>query len=212
MSKDGQRVNWESVRSRLAQNQVALEKALVADAGRIESTFERRATQLARRRILAGTASTTLPVQVFLLGEQRYGIELSELAEVVTFNNAACTPVPEAPAEFLGVINLRGEIRVVADLSRLLGLGNRATQRTGYVLLVGKRGQEVGLRVDGLDQIQLIPQEALTKSCASAGDLSARYVKAFTSDQVILLSSEAIRSHSAFAGSAGNDNFVHQRN
>jgi purine-binding chemotaxis protein CheW len=210
MSKNGQHINWESVRSRLAQNQVALEKALVADAARIESTFERRAAQLASRRAQAGTASTALPVQVFLLGEQRYGIELSKLAEVVTFNK--CTPVPGAPAEVLGVINLRGEIRVVADLSRLLGLGNGDTAATGYVLLVGKRGYEVGLRVDRLDQIQLIPQEALTGSGAGAGDLPARYVKAFTSDKLILLSTEAIRSHGVFAGSIRNENPVNQQN
>lgn len=208
MSKSVQRINWESVRSRLAQNQIALQQALVADAARIESTFERRATQLASRRAQAGAASTALPVQVFFLGEQRYGIELSELTEVVPLNQ--CTPVPGAPAEFLGVINRRGEIRVVADLSRLLGLGNGAAEAAGYVLLVGKRGHEVGLRVDRLDQIQRIAQEAMTGP-GGTGDLPARYVKAFTHDKIILLSIEAIRSHAAFAGSVGNETRINQQ-
>jgi purine-binding chemotaxis protein CheW len=209
MNQKAQRINWESVRSRLAQQELALEKALVADTARIEGTFERRATQLARRRALAGAATAALPVQVFLLGEQRYGIELSELTGVVTFNKGACTPVPEAPAEILGVINLRGEVRVVADLSRLLGLSNGAThQPTGYVLLAGERRGEVGLRVDGLDQIQLFSQEVLTTSDTEAGNLPARYVKAFTPDKVILLSIAAIRSHPAFADRVGNDNLI----
>ena len=193
MNTKTQRINWESVRSRLAESQVALDRALVADAARTDGVFERRATQLASRRTQVGGASALkVPVQVFVLGEQRFGIELSDLVEVIAFSK--CTPIPAAPPEYLGVINLRGEIRLVADLARLLGLGNVQNHPRGYILLVGKRGHEVGFRVDRLEQILLIRFEELGKS----SDTDARYLKAFTSDKLSLIDAGAILQSTLF--------------
>jgi purine-binding chemotaxis protein CheW len=189
MNGNGQRINWDDVKRKLALSQAALEKA---DAGRIESAYDRRAAQLASRQIEAEPTSSAVPVQLFWLGEQRYGVELSALTRVVAFEK--CTPVPEAPPQFLGVINLRGDVRAVADLSRLLGLGGGNAGATGYVLLLGARGHEIGFRVDRLDETRLIRQEELTGS----NDPGAPYLKAFP-DKLTLRDAEAILSHSVFS-------------
>jgi purine-binding chemotaxis protein CheW len=193
MNRNGQRINWDDVKRKLALNQIALEKALVADAARIESAYDRRAAQLAKRQAKSEPAGAALLIQVFWLGEQRYGIELSELTGVVAF--VKCTPVPGAPPEFLGVINLRGDVRAVTDLSRLLGLGSGSAEATGYVLLLGKRGHEIGFRVDRLDETRFVRREELT----DASDPSARYLKAFASDKLTLLNAGAILSHEVFS-------------
>jgi len=190
MNGNGQRINWDDVRRKLALSEGALEKAGVADTLRIESAYDRRAAQLASRQAKAEPAAAGLPVQVFWLGEQRYGVELSALTGVVAFEK--CTPVPEAPPEFLGVINLRGDVRAVADLSRLLGLGSSSAEATGYVLLLGTRGHEIGFRVDRLDETRLVRREDLT-------DTGAQYLKVFTSDKLTLLDVGAILSHEVFS-------------
>jgi purine-binding chemotaxis protein CheW len=190
MNANGQRINWDNVKHKLALSRVAVEQA---DAGRIESAYDRRAAQLASRQIKAEPAGAALPVQVFWLGEQRYGVELSALTGVVAFEK--CTPVPEAPPEFLGVINLRGDVRAVADLSRLLGLGSSSAEATGYVLLLGTRGHEIGFRVDRLDEKRLIRREELTDT----GDPGAQYLKALASGKLTLLDAEAILLRSVFS-------------
>jgi purine-binding chemotaxis protein CheW len=57
---------------------------------------------------------------VLPIGEDRYGIELTDVREVVP--EPLLTPVPGAPAAVLGVVNLRGEVVPVLDTARLLGL------------------------------------------------------------------------------------------
>jgi len=60
-----------------------------------------------------------LHVHVDVGGEQ-YALPVSAVREIGKFG--AITPVPGAPAEVLGVWNLRGDVVAVIDLSRLLGL------------------------------------------------------------------------------------------
>jgi len=189
MKTNGKPINWDNVRSRLAQSQLALERALVADPQRIEDVYRQRAAQLARPRARSVTTAGESYVQVFLLGTQRYALEIAELAEVMPL--VKYTPVPGAAPEFLGVINLRGDIRPVVDLSGLLGLTNERIAAPGYLLLLRK--QPVGLRVDGLEHIQLIRPKDL---CVPNGaEPSARYSQGVTLDKLIVLRGEALLAH-----------------
>ena len=134
-------IDWEEVLARLRQGELALERASTPDPQRVEAVYRQRAAQLAGRRAQAGAVSPPLPVLTFYLGEERYGIELTALAEVVPF--AGCTPLPGASPGVLGVVNARGEVRPVVDLARLIGLPEGGA--SGYVLFL--RGEGAGLRV-----------------------------------------------------------------
>jgi len=52
---------------------------------------------------------------------------------------APCAPVPGAPPQFLGVINLRGELRAVVDLARLLVPSADGNSDSEFVLML-RRG------------------------------------------------------------------------
>src|SRR5262245_40897225 len=90
---------------------------IATDPAILEAVYRRRAAQLARRQGEL-SAKKTFPALVFGLGSERYAIELSELAEVLPYRTA--TPVPGVSPSLLGVINLRGAIRAIADLRRIL--------------------------------------------------------------------------------------------
>src|SRR5688500_3176258 len=109
-------IDWEEVHRRLHASQQALERALGDDPARVEAAFRHRAEQLASRRARETDRTAGLRVLVFALGADRYGIELSDLVEVVPF--ARCTSVPGGPRQLLGVINFRGAVRSVVDLGR----------------------------------------------------------------------------------------------
>jgi len=175
-------IDWEAVKGRLAASQLALDRALTVDESRLQDIYRRRAVQLAQRRVHAGASTTGLPWLVVTLGAERYGIALRDVVEAIPF--ARCTPVPGARSELLGVINVRGEVRSVVDLARLLGLPKTEEKRAGYILLLRRQGQEIGLRVEQLEQVRLLSFEE------AAGPPSP-YVKG-RSEGVLLLDTAAL--------------------
>lgn len=186
-------IDWQGVRTRLRESEGALERALLPDPARIKAVYRQRATQVAGRPAQAGPTRATVPVLVFSLGTERYSLALADLAEVLPFS--ACTPLPGAPPELLGVINLRGEIRSVVSLARILELPQGEDGASGYIVLLRDQGHGVGLKVDRVEQIQLVAPEELASAGENGPTLPARYVKRVTRDGLILLSIEEILLH-----------------
>src|SRR5688500_10429476 len=120
MSKARKRIDWESAKKRLRESDLALEQVLITSPERLHAAFLKRAAQLAARTSETTAGAAARSVLCFTLGQERYGIVLSDLSEIMPMG--VSTPVPGAPTELIGVINLRGEIRAVLDLGRLLSL------------------------------------------------------------------------------------------
>jgi purine-binding chemotaxis protein CheW len=186
-------IDWDDVRRRLAESERALERALDGDPVRLDAAYRRRAERLAARRTEAAPAAEeSVPVLAFGIGAERYGLPLRDLEAVLPFAN--CTPVPGGVAELLGVTNVRGAVRSVLDLRRLLGLPEGPAGGAGYILLVRHGDQVVGLRVDSLEKAVRVA----TGSLVAAAEPLGRYVKGLTPDRVIVLDAGAVLDHPAF--------------
>ncbi len=185
-------IDWEEVRARLRQGEMALERVSAPDPQKVEAVYRRRAAQLAGRPARAGAVSPPLSVLAFSLGEERYGIELTALAEVAPF--AGCTPLPGASPEALGVVNARGEVRPVVDLARLIGLPEGGA--SGHVLFLRREG--AGLRVGRVEEVRQVRPEELTAPGEGGVDLPIRCVKGLVPKTLILLDIEAILEHPIF--------------
>lgn len=161
---------------------------------RIEVVWRERANRLSRRPVLAGAGQNALPVIVLGIGKERYGIDLPDVAEVLPPVRA--TPVPGSPAVFSGVINVHGEIRPVIDLRRLLGIETVQNGDLARVILLRKDGREMGLQIDSVEQIRWIGsgdlQSAGNGDAECSQHISARHIKAWTQDLLMLLSTEAL--------------------
>ena len=161
----------------------------IADQAVIDEVYRRRARRLADRQVGA-TVATTWAVLVFGLGKERYAIELSELAEVIAFRD--CTPVPGVSPALIGVINVRGEITAVADLSRLLELQPGDGSAAGYVLILRQQGQAIGLKVDRVDHVrQIDPAQVVSARDGAAPIAGSRFVRALTADTVMVIDTRA---------------------
>jgi len=158
--------DWEQVRRRLRVSTAAIEGALAESPERIEAAYRSRAASLAKTE-LAQPVSAGVPALVFGLAQERYAIELQELTEVLPF--ARCIKVPGAPPLFRGVMNVRGELRSVVDLGRLIGsLRSSADPPTasgagesGFVLMLRRPGREIGLQVDRIEELREFRPEEL---------------------------------------------------
>jgi purine-binding chemotaxis protein CheW len=151
----------------------------------MEAEWNRRAIRLARKPVAASSGDQR-QVLVLRLGEERYGIELADVSEVLPA--LLCTPVPGAPPALAGVINFHGEIRPVMNLKFLFGIPPPAGPRMPTpVILLRQQGREIGLQVDRVEQVRQV----------ASGDINVelpttRYLKGVTPDTLMLLSTEAL--------------------
>jgi purine-binding chemotaxis protein CheW len=180
------------VREPLARIESGFVGSLAPDQRAIDDVYCRRARQLAERQAVA-SESTTLAVLIFGVGTEHYAIELSELAEVFPYRGS--TAVPGSPPVLLGVINVRGDIRCVADLRRMVDLSPAEDAATGYVVVLRQQGHVIGLRVDTVDEVREIDPSRLIHAEAGVGPHSgSRLVKALTADPVMLIDTRALLS------------------
>jgi chemotaxis signal transduction protein len=155
---------------------------------RMEAVWGERANRLSKRPVLDGAGQNALPVIVLGIGKERYGVDLPDVAEVLP--PIRITPVPGAAALFSGVINVRGEIRPVIDLRRLLGIETAQNGDLARVILLRKEDRELGLQIDGVEQIRWIGAGDLQSANGEAG--LSHHIKGSTKDLLMLLSTEAL--------------------
>ncbi len=149
----------------------------------MEAVWRERARRLSQRPVSDGAGQDALPVIVLGIGKERYGIDLSDVAEVLS--PVLPTPVPGAAAVFAGVINVHGEIRPVMDLRCFLGIEMVPNDAPMRVILVRKNGWDLGLQVDRVEQVRWIGTGDLQPS-------SSHRIKGSTKDRLMLLSTEAL--------------------
>ena len=91
---------------------------------------------------------------IFRVEKERYALPLAAVREVVV-PPAVWSRVPRAPPPVRGVINLRGRVVTVVELSRLLALPEPSTPAQKIVLLDRGR-RDLGLLVTDVDGIEPI--------------------------------------------------------
>jgi purine-binding chemotaxis protein CheW len=183
-------MDWQRTAERLKAGKRSPGMEIASEQERMEAVWRQRAVRLARRPVPAGAGPDALPVMVLGIGNERYGIELADVAEVLP--QVHLTPIPGAPRHLSGVINVHGEIRPVIDLRRLLGIAAAEKGGVSRVILLRMQGREMGLQVDGVEEIRWVAAGELRSAADSDSDLSASYVKGLTGDTLMVLSTEAL--------------------
>lgn len=84
---------------------------------------------------------------LFTIGQLTCGIELHQVAEVV--EPPPLSPIPRAPAHFIGAMNSHGSIKAVLDLTPMAGEG-RSARPAGKVLVLEDSMAALALLVDGV--------------------------------------------------------------
>ena len=186
-------INWDTVKARIAEGERALDKSIDGDPEYTQAVYHRRALQLANRQLRSNEEPGSEPTLLFTIRTESCGVRLADVAEILPFTG--CTPVPGAATELLGVINLRGEIRPVADLGRILGMPESPAANSGYVLVITSQDRHVGLRVDGVQGIRLLSAADRKHLTDAESVLPARFVKGWTNDLLILLNTPEILNH-----------------
>ena len=111
----------------------------------------------------------------FRVGAQEFCVDIMIVREIRGW--AQETPLPHAPAYVRGVVNLRGAVLPIVDLSERLGLG-AASPSAQHVIIVAQIGAHtVGLLVSAVSDILTISDQMIQPTPAVASGMASTYVQ-----------------------------------
>ena len=89
---------------------------------------------------------------VIRIGEEQYGIDIKYIDNIVRMQQI--TRVPQVPAHFKGVINLRGEVIPVMSLRIKMGLApDVETKDTRIIIIKVEQHEAIGIMVDMVKEV-----------------------------------------------------------
>ncbi len=123
----------------------------------------------------ADARTSELQIVVFELGDERYGLDIATVYEII--RHQPITAVPQAPEFVEGVINLRGRIIPVVDLRDRFGMGRGVLTRASRIVVAEAAGTRVGLVVDGVSEVLMVPADAIEPTPEVAAGVEAAYLR-----------------------------------
>ncbi len=131
----------------------------------------------------------------FCLGDEFFGMSLHQTREILEYSNV--TDVPLMPDFMAGVINLRGEVVPVIDLSLRLGRNPIEVHKRTCVVIVELHTYEqeyvIGLLVDSVSEVVELAPGQIEEAPAFGAKLRAEFILGIAKkgdDFVVLLDAE----------------------
>ncbi|HQF54986.1 MAG TPA: chemotaxis protein CheW [Fibrobacteria bacterium] len=136
-----------------------------------------------------------LELTVFSVGDLLCALPNSSVREISGLRSI--TKVHHAAPQVRGVVNLRGQIMTVLDLGIRFGIGPVPEDRKARILVVRSGEEDIGLLVDGVDDVMNAPRTDLEPPPSNVGGISGSYFRAILKnrdDLVCLLDLDRILS------------------
>ena len=132
----------------------------------------------------------------FLLGEERYGVEIVKIRELISFPESI-TPIPGMPGYVAGMINLRGLVIPVVDLRLRFGMPAGEYHRFTVVIVVQIAQKCIGISVDSVSDVIFLEDENLQEIPEDSTNIDTEFLKGVVcvrEEMVILLDVERLFS------------------
>jgi len=113
---------------------------------------------------------------IFTLGQERYGVVLSSVKEVIGLTDI--TSIPQAPPFFKGLINLRGKVISLVDLRVKLGLAELEYQAKRTSVIIVEIGETVmGVIVDSVEEVSSYEEQQIERQLEIQSRISRAYIQ-----------------------------------
>jgi purine-binding chemotaxis protein CheW len=177
-------LDWDAIKARLRQTQELIERPETASGEHVRRVLLERAKTLS----VPGAAETPEgheSILVFRSAGDRYGVLLSEIVEIAGY--VRLTAVPGAPPHVAGLLQLRGEVRPVYRLERLIGTPGETSSGSEFVLLLRGRRRVFAILADEAEGVRDV--RADSRRLAPRGATHVRWV---TEDLVTVLDVQSL--------------------
>jgi purine-binding chemotaxis protein CheW len=98
-----------------------------------------------------------MQVIVFKLGNEKYGVEISQVREII--KPAQITKIPNSPDFIEGVINLRGQITTIINLRKRFGLEDKPIDNNTRIIVVEHNNAVIGMMVDSVSEVKYLSEK-----------------------------------------------------
>jgi purine-binding chemotaxis protein CheW len=103
---------------------------------------------------------------IFSLSEEEFAIPLLDVKEVIGLS--ATTPIPNTPAYFKGIINLRGQVISIMDLRLKLNLKKADYGPEASIIILDMDSHFLGVIVDSINCVLPFTPEEMSEAPSSA--------------------------------------------
>jgi len=187
MTNTHSRIDWNSVRARLERAQ-AQERAPADREERLANVLRARAERLANRGRASTCGLERTRFVVCRIGSERFAFELARVSQILPM--LPITGVPGKCKEILGIANVDGTLRSIADLAALVNLPSQATV-AGYIIVLRSGERLLGVVVEAVDGIRHVGSDSLTAADQAASESIRNMSIGVTDDHVVVL--DAVR-------------------
>ena len=137
--------------------------------------------------MMEGAINGELQIVVFKLGQEEYGIPITQVQEI----NRLTTPtkIPKAPIFVEGVINLRGKIIPIVDLRKRFGLVQEEHSEESRIVVADIAGNTIGVTVDSVNEVIRIPTANIEPTPSIATNIRTEYLSGVgkVNDRLLIL-------------------------
>lgn len=116
----------------------------------------------------------TLEIIAFRLHDQEFCVKTTTIREIRGW--APSTPIPHAPADVIGVMNLRGSVIPIIDLSYKLGMKSTVANERSAIVVAEVHNMVIGMLVDRVSDILTISSSQIQP----VPEVSASFDKSFS--------------------------------
>jgi len=122
------------------------------------------------------TNNNEIQLVVFQLGEEEYGIDVSQVKEIIKMRRV--TKVPRSPKFVEGVINLRGQLTTVMDLRKRFNIGAGDMDDNTRIVVAEVKNNPIGIIVDSVSAVLKVPEKDIDQTpSAIAAEIDAEFLK-----------------------------------
>ena len=136
---------------------------MAAKASEPEEAQARNPEDTARKR------QGSIQIVEFVLGNERFAIDLFDVKEVVEYTSI--TKLPNVPAYIKGIIDLRGEITTIIDLKHRLNIteDSQAPAESSRIVVLDNKitGTKLGILVDDVTSVSTFEANQVDYTSAS---------------------------------------------
>ena len=119
--------------------------------------------------------NATVELATFYIGDALCGMDILQVQEINKLMEM--TQVPQAPAYVTGILNLRGQIVTVIDLSKKLGLTATDFNESARNIIVNSDNEYIGLLVSRISDVVEADWEKVEDPPANIGGVQGAFFK-----------------------------------
>lgn len=153
-------------------------------------------SQLIRDLHDAECDSSLLQLVTFRIGEEEFGVDILAVQEIIRLMQI--TPVPRAPVDIAGVINLRGKVIPVVNMRSRFSLPAQEPTPQTRIVVMEFEEKIVGFLVDAVSEVLRIPVTTVEDPPPVVAGIGSEYIRGvgkLDERLLILLDLDSLMAH-----------------